>query len=610
MEQQAQRIRLKLPDQDLQFLTIGSDQPKKLKAWVDELPLMNMGETSRQLYQYIQELNRLQIDARLRFQLLETVRPTILHVCGALGQHYLNQSVVLPEKARRVASLAQALQGHMANGYKLVAVRGMRKLKDKDARANVVVSIHRAVTALTDTLIRCYQLYFPTPRNLWLELHQLYLLAESNGLETSEVSDPAFKVIESSTIADAYGRVLLLATAKPNQLRQQELSALYHATEEWSDLIAIKKAGESSDLFVFDLHQDRPPTYRTHVSVAGTESRYIDSADLVDRLSRVAAGQPPAGFSVPKGITDGLIKHLQQAWGALTERSFKRVSETGSIHLCLGLGALHYYTSGCVSFESQVSSGQLKILSDDDDNPFLSGRAGKSGPRPHKELLEGEDPWAHAADSGKRRMAEDARTEDIDFSRITSALQESARESKVHFQQYTCEKVNVSPGGYCLEWAGEAPAQLRTGELMGLREPGFDEWAVGVVRWVKQLPKQGVQFGAELLAPRAIPAGARVLKKTGDATDFMRVLVLPALHAIGQPATLLTPSVGFRTGFKLELVEQGKGGRVVLQRKVNSTASFGQYEFQAPRVAPDESAGGGSGAGGEGEDFDSIWSSL
>lgn len=610
MEQQAQRIRLKLPDQDLQFLTIGSDQPKKLRAWVDELPLMNMGETSRQLYQYIQELNRLQIEAKQRFQLLEIIRPTLLHVCDALGQHYLNQSVVLPEKARRVASLAQALQGHMANGYKLVAVRGMRKLKDKDARSNVVISIHRALTALTDTLVRCYQLYFPTPRNLWLEMHQLYLLAESNSLDGIEVHDPSFDAIESSTIADAYARVLLLATAKPNQLRQQELASLYRATEEWSDLIEIKKAGESSDLFVFDLQQDRPPTYRTHVSVAGTESRYIDSADLVEQLSKVAAGQPPAGFSVPRGVTDSLVKHLQQAWGALTERSFKRIAETGPIHICLGLGALHYYTSGCVSFESQVGSGQLRVLSDDDDNPFLSGKAGKSGPRPNQQLLEEEDPWAHAADSGKRRMSEDASTEDIDFSRITSALQDSAKESKVHFEQYTSEKINVSPGGYCLEWAGEAPSQLRTGELMGLREPGFDEWAVGVVRWVKQLPRQGVQFGVELLAPRAVPAGARVLKKTGDATDFMRVLVLPALHAIGQPATLLTPSVGFRTGFKLELVEQNHGGRVVLQRKVNSTASFGQYEFQAPKAASEEGTGGTSGAGGDGEDFDSIWSSL
>lgn len=124
MEQSAQKIRLKLPEQDLQYLTIGSDQPKKLQIWVNELPLMNMGETSRQLYQYVQELNRFQVPTPQRFLLLEIIRPVVLHVCRALGKHYLNQSLVLPDKARRVASLAQALQTHLAAGYKLVAVRG------------------------------------------------------------------------------------------------------------------------------------------------------------------------------------------------------------------------------------------------------------------------------------------------------------------------------------------------------------------------------------------------------------------------------------------------------------------------------------------------------
>jgi hypothetical protein len=413
MEQQAQRIRLKLPEQDLQFLTTGSDQPRKLKAWVDDLPLMNMGETSRQLYQFIQELNRLQLDSRQRFQLLEIVRPVILHVCDALGKHYLNRSVVLPDKARRVASLAQSLQGHLAGGYKLVTVRGMRKIREREARENVTVATHRAVSALTDTLMRCYQLYFPTPRNLWLELHQLYLLAEQNGFAFDEVQDDQFSVIESSTIADAYARALLLATAQPNQLRQQELATLYQATEEWSGLIDIKEAGGEADLFVFDLQQDRPPTYRTHASAAGGDSRYIDSAQLVERLSRARAGEK-TDLHLPRGMNDALLSHLEHAWGALTERSFKRVNETGPIEICLGLGALHYYTSGQVSFESQVSSGSLQVLADEEENPFLSQRQKHGSAR---SIHDEEDPWSQAVDSGIHRMGDDVKTDNIDLSR-------------------------------------------------------------------------------------------------------------------------------------------------------------------------------------------------
>ena len=42
---------------------------------------MNMGETSRLLYQFIQELNRLQLPSPQRLQLLEVIRPA----AGATG---------------------------------------------------------------------------------------------------------------------------------------------------------------------------------------------------------------------------------------------------------------------------------------------------------------------------------------------------------------------------------------------------------------------------------------------------------------------------------------------------------------------------------------------
>lgn len=605
MDQQPQKIRLKLPDQDLQVLTIGSDQPKKLKVWVDELPLVNMGETSRQLYQFIQELNRLQIGTPQRLQLLEVVRPVIEHVCSALGKHYLNQSLVLPEKARRVASLAQALQNHLAGGYKMVAVRMLKRLREREGKANLALAIHRAMTALTETLVRSYQLYFPTPRHLWLELHQLYLLAEMNGVQDIEVSDAEFRDIESSSVSDAYARVLLLATAKPNQLRQQEIAVLYRATEEWSGYVEIKHAWDEDDLFVFDLQQDRPPTYRTHVSVAGADSRYIDSRLLNSKLGEVAAGAAPEGFSVPKGISDNLLAHLQQAWGALTERSFKRVGQTGTVDLSLGLNALHLHLAGGMEFERVLKGDRLDVLSGDSgENPFLTNRQGSSRPG-----IPDDDAWSRAFDGGSHRMSNDVAVDNIDFTHINSAMRQAAEDGKAtaKLDYLSCQKVNASPGGYCLQWQGEAPTQMRTGEILGVREIGQNEWAIGVVRWVKQLAQQGAQFGVELLAPRATPVGARVIRKTGEAGSFMRALVLPALHAIGQPATLLVPSVGFQSGAKVEMAVAGESQRIVLGRKVNSTASFGQYEYrqgQTGTAAPEVDDKDG------GEDFDSIWSSL
>ena len=77
------------------------------------------------------------------------------------------------------------------------------------------------------------------------------------------------------------------------------------------------------------------------MSVAGSESRYIDSRLLTGKIALAAQGKKVDDFRLPKGMTDNLLAHLQQAWGALTERSFQRTSQTGPIDVSLGLTAVH-----------------------------------------------------------------------------------------------------------------------------------------------------------------------------------------------------------------------------------------------------------------------------
>lgn len=603
MAEQSRTIRLKLPTQDLQYLTLGSDQPKRLQAWVDGLPIMNTGDTSRELFRFIQELNRIRVKTPVRMRLLEIIRPALLRVTRSLGKHYLNQSLVLPEKSRRIAGLAQALESHLADGYKLVAVRGVRRLEEKEGPELVSTAIHRALTTLSDILVRSYQLYSPVPVGLWLELHQLYLLADMHGLAHVEIRDEESGARPTSA-TEAYVRALLLATARPNQLRQQEISQVYEAARDWAQYVEVSEATESADLFVFDLQNDRPPTYRTHASVAPGTSRFLDSRMLIGKLADARDGHP-GNLRVPPQMNDALLARLQQAWGVLTERSFRRREQQGNVELLLGLGSLYAELTDGMDATALVGSGRVRVLhSEDDDNLFLGGRA-----RPGSGLDSAvDDGWSRAWGTSGHTMADDIQVDEIDFSRIHNALAEHQKNvPRQAIQYFDCQKVNVSPGGYCLEWSGSSPAALRTGELIGVRESDSQPWAVGVIRWVKQLAGEKARFGVELMAPQAAPCCARTVRKTGEAGDFLRALVLPALAAIGQPATLLLPSVGFAGGAAVEVAGLGGVRRVALGRKLNSTASFGQYEFT-------ETTPVGSPAGKEekeqGEDFDSIWNSL
>jgi hypothetical protein len=298
-------------------------------------------------------------------------------------------------------------------------------------------------------------------------------------------------------------------------------------------------------------------------------------------------------------LSAALLQHLIQAWSELSERSFSRVAHDGTLEACLGLTATHYFLAGGRDFEVMMMGDQGRFIISDADNPFLKPKQ-VTVHRPDERT--GKDVWAMAfgsadVDTGKRDFK-------LDF-------QEHAQGDGTRYDTHICQIVNISPGGYCIEWSGEVPSGVRAGEILGLREDGHNSWSVGVIRWVKQLPGHGAQVGIEVLAPKAKPCGARVVKKTGEATEYMRTLLLPELKAINRPATLITPALTFRSGYKLVLNLDGEEIKAHLGQQVSSTPSFSQFEFVLMRRPQDSEDDGSRGDGRQDdEDFDSIWASL
>ncbi|MDF2446297.1 MAG: hypothetical protein K0S46_1533 [Moraxellaceae bacterium] len=601
----AEILRQRLPAQDLGRLTLVSHQPKKLKEWVAGLPMINVGETSRQVFQTLQELNRLQLDAGARIEALEILRPVVHSLADALAKHYLNQSVSLPERATKVATLAQSMQSHLATGYKLAAVACLERLasgkRDVDQVQLAALVIHRAITELTGNLLRSTQLYLNTPSRLWLELHSLYLGAVGQQIAlTPAVADPLQRQVERSSVEDVYKRALLLATCKPNKLRQSEIAQIHLLGELWAPLVTLRDISGGGELFVFDLSKDAPPTYRSLAQAGDADHvRAIDPSRLVDRLGELKRN---AQASMPKGFGEGglslsLLEHLIQAWSELSERSFSRVAHDGRLEACIGLTALHYFLSGSRDFETMMRGDQGRYLVSESDNPFL--RTKQVEHRPDDRT--GKDVWSLAFGG-----AVESKAAEFNNLHFRDKVDDAPR-----YDTYSCQIVNISPGGYCLQWSGEVPSGVRAGEILGLREDGQANWSIGVIRWVKQLPGQGAQLGIEVLSPKAKPCGARVIKKTGEATEYMRTLLLPELKTINRPATLITPALTFRTGYKVGLNLDGEEVKTHMAKQLSATPSFCQFEFSIlGRPGAGADSGAVTGAAGDEENFDSIWSSL
>lgn len=597
-------IKLHVPTTPLAQPSFCAGNVESVTQWAKELPMANTGEAARQLYMAVRELNQWNTDPLLRFKVLEVVRPYIYSICTLLNKHFLQSSISLNDKQLKVANLTQALQGLLATGYKMVVAHSISRLSATDKPSKVVtLAIHRAISDTNQTILRAFQLYCQPPEHAWLDINQLYLLAEMHKLLSFSVSDRQTRFMSTSTIESVYIRAHLLGTAKPNNLRQQDLAQLYDASELWAEFASLSQADDESALFIINLHRDRPAQYRQHLRDAQKPLfRSLNTSQLVHALKQWAAN--PNGthkITVPGKMTDNLLSHAIQSWGIHWQRAFRRASSEGQLRLCIGLSATHYYSAGMRDFESLVASIKPKALEGETiDRSIDVGRVNTA-----------EDVWANAFDAGGARLAENENIniDAIEFINKHRSKETEETETAVKYPTHDVTLINTSPGGYCVHWQGTIPTSIQAGELLGIQERGVKHWSIGVIRWIRHLRDQGTQLGIELLAPRAEVGAARLLQKTGSNGPFMRALLLPAIKAIAQPATLLLPRIPFRTGNKIELLYPDLQGRHQLTKRLASTSSFGQFQFRTAGVAMSSAANQPT-TGMPEDDFESIWNKL
>lgn len=593
MDSQDQPSLLRLPEPDRSVLSFCAASGAGLSTWLAALPKANLGETARLLYQAILEINQLHASASLRLQLLELMRPEIAYVCKQLERFFFNQPLVLGERPRQVAGLCQALQKSLALGYKQAAV-ALGEKPDRDNLQPLSIALQRAIHCLCALQIRASQLYNPSPAGLWLELHQLFALAVEHGVQEQRVSDPVALHARQTSAQASYLVALLLGCARCNQMRQRSIGQLAELLEAWGALVRLQPAGAEGGLLAFSPRVDEPPRYRSLFDQAELAQLLgIDPSRLVGEAAAHLAAQDAAGSAallpLPKGLSLDLLQHLTATWSDISERTFNRAPAQGTLRLCIGMSALHYYLSGRRLFSELLQHPEPKK-----NEIFRTG--GNVA-----------DIWAQAYDAAPTGgdLFVDER---IDF--IPPSPEPSqADEAPESFPTFTVQLVNHSPGGYCLAWPREVPDQLQAGELVGLQDRNGQEWRIAVVRWLRQVRGAGLQMGIELIAPEAQPCGLKLVRGTEQASAYLRALLLPEIAALAKPATVIAPRLPFQEGHKVLINQNGDEHRAVLGSRQSSTGSYNQFEYQiAGRQAPP--GGTAARSGPAADDFEGLWPSL
>jgi hypothetical protein len=587
-------LRAPIPTQSR--LSFCEATPRDLKRWIANLPKANIGETARQLYQGLSELNQLLTPSDNRLQLLELLRPEVYYVCKHLERHFLHQTIVLDERSRKIANLCQALQSHLAIGYKQIVIRVTPRFS-KDRAPLLTQALQRAIHCLNGALIRATELYCPVPENLWLELHQLYRIGCQFQLQNLSVRDELASQTQKLSIEQTYVVALLLGASRCNQLRQNQIARLAEVLEPWSQWIKLQPAKLDNGLFAIAPDLDTGPRYRSKFLAEQQERLLgIDPQPLVMAIENhlQQSTDKVSPLPIPVGLNLDTLQHLHAAWGQAAERSFQRTVGHGTLTLCVGMSALHFYLGGQRSFNDILKKPGARPAQFSATDPTARAK----------------DQWRHAFDAAPHGTADTLLPyEEIEYPHLQNDDSHEASDRQQHFPTYALPVINHSPGGYCLAWPGAVPAELQAGEMVGIEDTAGQGWSIAVVRWIRQVRGGGTQMGIEQVAPCAEPCGLQLIRSHDEHSQYLRGLLLPAISAIDLPATLLTPRLPFQEGNKVLINTNGEERRAGLERRVSSTNSFNQFAYRSLETARNENAAG-SGVVGVAEEFDSLWKSL
>ena len=587
---------------------------RAVSSWLDALPIANIGESARQVYQFLVDINGAPLDVGERLKIMQALAKVVSHITDALRKHYIGQSVSLNEKQRKIAALAQAMQSEMAIGYKTV-VEDMLGEGHQRYNAQVLVpALYYAIHYLSLVLLRCYQLYSQQPARLWKELHALYHFAEQNGQHRqTAVSD-----YNELTIEAAYLRIVLTACANPYQLRQREIEQVFDAAATLSAEALLQPYSPGKDLFYLDLDSDLgPQSHSLNQHKPGQQCRSVrlDAvlAKVQDDLRSTSGLMLGVAKNPVQQLGATLLRHLVRTYGNMASRSFSRTAASGTIRVAIGLSASHYLLAGEDRQKPAASMQQ-----DGHDLQTLEGSLRNAtlvdDDRQHSRILPGSkkpvggptDPWEKLY---RVKEGWDASHKQTEVS--ATSPRNFTENANVSYEFQIAALINISPGGYCLGLRGNVPAQTQTGEIVGLMEQddhGELHWNIGTIRWMKRIPDGALHLGIQLIAPNARPVLTQVRNSQTSSASYQRGLLLPALKGIGQPATLITAPMPYAVKQKVRIKDGDKVYDVQLTKQAAASASYRQFHFSDALSGREPTDSGNKAS--DGDNFDSVWELL
>lgn len=526
-------LSLKVPKLEDKPLIVADTRPHKILEFIGTLPLSKANEAATELLEELEILNRQKVSGDTRVKALEAYRPTIINLCDSLSITYTHSTLPLPQSVKDTATLAQSLWLELGYGYKLALLDMQTQLFNLGGSKAMAFTILRAIESAAQLNLTYYQTYFPVPEGVWHDVHQMYYFAVQQSMHELEL-EAGHRYEKLSSINLAYKEMLLLALADPQHLNPQDMALVADYTARHAkktQLQGLAIVDNFAGIFLINLNSDNPPIpYLKNINPTNQGSDIllvtVDLARLIHQHIQTLQSKTPFNTQeLPDNANTAryidMLIHLIKYWGAPPKRVFNRSSRINASDIGVGIAAAHYF----------INDEKLYL------QPFSAAKTVQ---------LQTEQPTENTAKS-------------------TPDTYESAR----------WQVVNISAGGLALRKLPATQGQIRVGELLSLKNPGDASWSVGVIRWASNGDEHQLDIGTQLISPQAVAGGARVLNQG----KFQPALILPAMPALKQDASVIAACGTYSPARILELDENGIVSRIMVTRLIERTSSFERFLF-------------------------------
>jgi len=320
-------------------------EPKQLRAWLAELPVMDVVETVRRLHGALEPFNELALPEDERLKLLEIYRAAYEDVLYCYDELRLRELPIEPAQRGDLAQDITWLYLGLANGYKII-VRDAHEAGAaiaQDARA--LLAVYRAMELIVHGLVYAWRCGQPVPPLAHLELHQLYHFAEHHG-----VADSPIRAIRHEshrpTVHRLYAKYLMLALGGVDDVGGPGILELYTALDRFAAACRIDTPGSRAEPaaalrtgYRIALLEDALPERMAAYSGYDEMTRVLDMGPALEAVEHSFAEETAA-----VGEERRLLRELARRLALGVERRhLSRPIDDRPVRLLIGLEAIRHY---------------------------------------------------------------------------------------------------------------------------------------------------------------------------------------------------------------------------------------------------------------------------